>query len=216
MGGRSGFTGLVLGRGLTQRPPDACGVRFVGRGSHLAAGAGDVFVRLRVGKSHGGAAGQKSQPAALAQRLSAGCGHAHGRPAGVTPRRRSVGWSAWWGGRAGVRRGGRLTSVPADRLSSPPRTLRGRDRRRLNKAVRLRVAKSHGGAAGQQSQPAALAQRLSAGGGQAPGRPVGVRPRRRSVGWVAWWGGRAGVRRGGRSEERRVGKECRSRWSPYH
>ena len=27
-----------------------------------------------------------------------------------------------------------------------------------------------------------------------------------------------GVRgpRGGRSEERRVGKECRSRWSPYH
>src|SRR2546430_7332734 len=24
-----------------------------------------------------------------------------------------------------------------------------------------------------------------------------------------WWGG-------GRSEERRVGKECRSRWSPYH
>ena len=22
--------------------------------------------------------------------------------------------------------------------------------------------------------------------------------------------------RGGRSEERRVGKECRSRWSPYH
>src|SRR3989442_1643537 len=25
-----------------------------------------------------------------------------------------------------------------------------------------------------------------------------------------------GARRGGRSEERRVGKECRSRWSPYH
>ena len=24
------------------------------------------------------------------------------------------------------------------------------------------------------------------------------------------------VSRGGRSEERRVGKECRSRWSPYH
>ena len=24
------------------------------------------------------------------------------------------------------------------------------------------------------------------------------------------------VRRGKRSEERRVGKECRSRWSPYH
>ena len=26
----------------------------------------------------------------------------------------------------------------------------------------------------------------------------------------------AGAGRGGRSEERRVGKECRSRWSPYH
>ena len=26
----------------------------------------------------------------------------------------------------------------------------------------------------------------------------------------------AECRRGGRSEERRVGKECRSRWSPYH
>ena len=25
-----------------------------------------------------------------------------------------------------------------------------------------------------------------------------------------------GVRAQGRSEERRVGKECRSRWSPYH
>src|SRR2546421_9071841 len=25
-----------------------------------------------------------------------------------------------------------------------------------------------------------------------------------------------GVERPGRSEERRVGKECRSRWSPYH
>ena len=24
------------------------------------------------------------------------------------------------------------------------------------------------------------------------------------------------IRRAGRSEERRVGKECRSRWSPYH
>ena len=25
-----------------------------------------------------------------------------------------------------------------------------------------------------------------------------------------------GCQKGGRSEERRVGKECRSRWSPYH
>jgi len=39
-----------------------------------------------------------------------------------------------------------------------------------------------------------------------------------------WWWHRAAVRllglevemRGARSEERRVGKECRSRWSPYH
>ena len=29
-------------------------------------------------------------------------------------------------------------------------------------------------------------------------------------------GGQAPERRTGRSEERRVGKECRSRWSPYH
>ena len=30
--------------------------------------------------------------------------------------------------------------------------------------------------------------------------------------WVAEHGGRSAAR----SEERRVGKECRSRWSPYH
>ena len=29
-------------------------------------------------------------------------------------------------------------------------------------------------------------------------------------------GNPATVANGGRSEERRVGKECRSRWSPYH
>ena len=29
-------------------------------------------------------------------------------------------------------------------------------------------------------------------------------------------GGYADGRQGNRSEERRVGKECRSRWSPYH
>src|SRR3712207_7449953 len=36
----------------------------------------------------------------------------------------------------------------------------------------------------------------------------------------AWWpaatGNSAAARFGVRSEERRVGKECRSRWSPYH
>ena len=33
---------------------------------------------------------------------------------------------------------------------------------------------------------------------------------------VIFEGPAAGLRNGGRSEERRVGKECRSRWSPYH
>src|SRR6266853_6319140 len=34
---------------------------------------------------------------------------------------------------------------------------------------------------------------------------------------ISWqWGGAAPGREGRRSEERRVGKECRSRWSPYH
>src|SRR2546422_7376143 len=41
-------------------------------------------------------------------------------------------------------------------------------------------------------------------------------------GWIllmrvlVWLGGRVDWQTGGRSEERRVGKECRSRWSPYH
>ena len=34
------------------------------------------------------------------------------------------------------------------------------------------------------------------------------RPTRRAITWLD--------QRAGRSEERRVGKECRSRWSPYH
>ena len=42
-----------------------------------------------------------------------------------------------------------------------------------------------------------------------------------AVGWVlshaAWRrDGLPQIIRAGRSEERRVGKECRSRWSPYH
>src|SRR3990167_2222514 len=32
----------------------------------------------------------------------------------------------------------------------------------------------------------------------------------------AWLNGKKQEKRGERSEERRVGKECRSRWSPYH
>jgi len=43
MGGGPRFAGLVLGRGLTPRPPDACGGEIVGRESRRAAGAGDVF-----------------------------------------------------------------------------------------------------------------------------------------------------------------------------
>ena len=43
MGGRSRFVGLVLGPGLTPRPPDACGGGIVDRERNLAAGAGDVF-----------------------------------------------------------------------------------------------------------------------------------------------------------------------------
>src|SRR2546422_3720672 len=38
---------------------------------------------------------------------------------------------------------------------------------------------------------------------------IGRRGPRRCASWPPWG-------RRGRSEERRVGKECRSRWSPYH
>lgn len=43
MGGWSDLAGLVQGRGLTLFPVDGCGGGIVGRASHLAAGAGDVF-----------------------------------------------------------------------------------------------------------------------------------------------------------------------------
>ena len=33
---------------------------------------------------------------------------------------------------------------------------------------------------------------------------------------IAWKVAERAVEEGARSEERRVGKECRSRWSPYH
>src|SRR2546427_13003751 len=46
----------------------------------------------------------------------------------------------------------------------------------------------------------------------------GFARRRLGVGRDRWQHRRRGVdvRWGARSEERRVGKECRSRWSPYH
>ena len=34
--------------------------------------------------------------------------------------------------------------------------------------------------------------------------------------WRTDLGGKKNFHNGARSEERRVGKECRSRWSPYH
>jgi hypothetical protein len=107
---------------------------------------------------------------------------------GVTPRGQPVGWSAWRGGRAGVRRGARLTSVPADRLSSRSRTARGRDRRRLNIAVRLRVVK-----------PTVARQGSQANRQTRPSGPAQVARKRTAGRWgVSWWGGRVGVRRGAR------------------
>src|SRR3989442_15929267 len=61
---------------------------------------------------------------------------------------------------------------------------------------------------GQQGRAirSALAHRLPAGRAHAGHRE----------GWQAASRGVRGVLRARRSEERRVGKECRSRWSPYH
>jgi hypothetical protein len=135
MGGARRFAGLVLGPGLTSVPADRLSSpRRTSRGRDRRRL--NKAVRLAVVKLMGARQGPQSQPAATAQRHSAGLGHAHGRPAGVTPRCQPVGWSAWWGGKGGVRREAGLTSVPADRLSSRSRVSRGRDRRRLNLAVR--------------------------------------------------------------------------------
>ena len=43
MGGGSRCGSREPGRGLTPRPPDACGGGIVGRENSLAAGAGNVF-----------------------------------------------------------------------------------------------------------------------------------------------------------------------------
>ena len=34
--------------------------------------------------------------------------------------------------------------------------------------------------------------------------------------WLLWWNEGRTYKTGREIEERRVGKECRSRWSPYH
>src|SRR2546426_8260672 len=58
--------------------------------------------------------------------------------------------------------------------------------------------------------------------GEPPCRPCGTTSRKTNVrGWIGASGKPISGRRSNptwreRSEERRVGKECRSRWSPYH
>src|SRR3712207_7653687 len=47
-------------------------------------------------------------------------------------------------------------------------------------------------------------------------RPPGYAESSRSAERSARWASGNDLDQGGRSEERRVGKECRSRWSPYH
>src|SRR3712207_7323504 len=56
----------------------------------------------------------------------------------------------------------------------------------------------------------------SAGTGTGSTRPWPRSPPRRSSSSSGDGSERSRVRAAGRSEERRVGKECRSRWSPYH
>src|SRR2546430_13454657 len=63
-----------------------------------------------------------------------------------------------------------------------------------------------GGAVGRRAPAAGRGDRPAAG--EVPRRAGALLPRRQDAP-----GGGAGA---GRSEERRVGKECRSRWSPYH
>src|SRR5256886_7538887 len=70
-----------------------------------------------------------------------------------------------------------------------------------------------------------LFPRLRAGAGRRPGAAAAVRTdaavfagaaRRRRLDAGGILDSPAGVSRRHRSEERRVGEECRSRWSPYH
>ena len=58
---------------------------------------------------------------------------------------------------------------------------------------------------------AALLAALAGCGQTPPASPAGAS----SGGPASSWGQDGGAR-SDRSEERRVGKECRSRWSPYH
>ena len=62
------------------------------------------------------------------------------------------------------------------------------------------LAGLHRGAAGSPPEPLVLVH----GGGKDINRHL------------AWLGEEPVFKDGMRSEERRVGKECRSRWSPYH
>ena len=109
---------------------------------------------------------------------------------------------------------------------------RGREKVAL---VRLRLSRALPGAAGTQAMAAgALAsgrglapEQIAAAGGLAlhaaafNGMPDPVHLAARAMGVVTGLAAlepdpRPRRRRAPRSEERRVGKECRSRWSPYH
>ena len=72
----------------------------------------------------------------------------------------------------------------------------------------LSVLLLSGCASGRMGNPGAIVAGASIGGslGGSIGGLIGDNNR----GW------RGGYRGSARSEERRVGKECRSRWSPYH
>src|SRR5258707_6138140 len=62
----------------------------------------------------------------------------------------------------------------------------------------------------------ALAEVHGAAGAECPASGPGGDPRCPTPGQPAAIGRARDAQRGERSEERRVGKECRSRWSPYH
>src|ERR1039458_7888139 len=56
----------------------------------------------------------------------------------------------------------------------------------------------------------------AAAGAHPPGRPTGRRDYRGEQRFRGWYTAMVELSATDRSEERRVGKECRSRWSPYH
>jgi len=151
---------------------------------------GSLAPSVRLGVGQPAVARQDSRVTRLARHHGHGAGHGRGRGgrAGGTPRR-GQGGQPRGVARAGVAGRGRLTSVPADRLSSPTRTSRGRDRRRLNIAVRLGVGQLT--VARQDSRVTRLARHHGHGAGHGWGRGglARVTPRRGQGGRAAVWGG---------------------------